>query len=235
LEALRSALFSRVKLFVFDMAGTTVDGTFAVHDSLIQAFRGQNLSIDRTIASRSIAVPKPVGISTILKENFKVEDEKLRNEIHDSFLRHMNAYYASNTEVKEMEGSTELFNHLNAIGVKVVLDTGFGKETADIIIERLQWSKLIAGCITSDLGLPGRPDPAMIHRAMSLVGCQYPNEVIKVGDTPTDILQGKNAGCLCVIGVNSGTFAKELLWQAGADLIVEHPKEIYELIQQNNA
>jgi len=57
------------------------------------------------------------------------------------------------------------------------------------------------------------------------------NNVVKVGDTPADIIQGISAGCSTVIGVCSGAFSAEELSQAGATFLVLSPKEILQLIQ----
>jgi len=100
---------SEIKLFVLDMAGTTVSGTFEVHDSLIKAFKENGYEINRTIAGKSIAVPKPLGISIILKEIFQLESKQLTSDIHDAFLIHINNYYLSSPEVCEMEGSSNYF------------------------------------------------------------------------------------------------------------------------------
>ena len=53
-------------------------------------------------------------------------------------------------------------------------------------------------------GERGRPAPFMIFYAMSQLDVQSVHEVIKIGDTPADMLEGRNAGCRGVIGVLSG-------------------------------
>jgi len=219
------------KLFVFDMAGTTVDGTFEVHNHLIAAFQSQHLTIDQRMASLSIAVPKPVVIARILDTFFSINDPALTETIHAFFLQEINRYYATDASVQEMEGSTLLFEYLRKKGIAVYLDTGFSRETADIIIERLAWEGRIDGSICSDEVSNGRPDPEMIRKAMAQQGIVEAWAVVKVGDTPADIKQGKAAGCGAVLGVDSGTFAREELLDAGADWVVQHPGEILPLIQ----
>lgn len=53
-------------------------------------------------------------------------------------------------------------------------------------------------------GERGRPAPFMIFHAMEKLDVQNVQEVIKIGDTPADMLEGTNAGCRGVIGVLSG-------------------------------
>ena len=50
----------------------------------------------------------------------------------------------------------------------------------------------------------GRPAPFMIFYAMTQLDIQSVHEVIKIGYTPADMLEGTNAGCRGVVGVLSG-------------------------------
>lgn len=53
-------------------------------------------------------------------------------------------------------------------------------------------------------GERGRPAPFMIFHAMEKLDVQNVQEVIKIGNTPAEMLEGTNAGCRGVIGVLSG-------------------------------
>ena len=219
-------ILDSIQLVVLDMAGTTVSDTFSVHDSMINAFQDHKLIIDRKLASNVLAVPKPVGINTILVNHFQIIDELLIEKIHNSFKFHMNSYYRDNEAVSETKNTGKFFTYLKDRKIKIVLDTGFSKETADLIIDRLQWHSVIDGLVCSDDPSIGRPKPDMIFIAMEMVGVSEINNVIKVGDTPNDMLQGKNANCKWTIGVNSGAFSSEELRMSGADLIVDYPYQI---------
>ena len=62
--------------------------------------------------------------------------------------------------------------------------------------------------VTSDEVPRGRPYPDLIHRAMQLAGVRAPWNVIKVGDTPFDLLEGLAANCGLVVGVTYGTHSR---------------------------
>ena len=51
----------------------------------------------------------------------------------------------------------------------------------------------------------------MIHYAMEKFGITDLEEVINVGDTPVDLLFGKNAGVRYALGVCNGTHTREQL------------------------
>ena len=50
----------------------------------------------------------------------------------------------------------------------------------------------------------GRPSPSMILKLMKDNNIYEPNQVIKVGDTYNDILEGINANCFLSVGVLTG-------------------------------
>lgn len=217
------------------MAGTTVDCTFAVHDCLIGAFQKNGFTINRDIASRSIAVPKPIGIRRILREEFDQTEDRIADNILSDFLVFMNVFYRTDPSVKSMKGTEDLFAFLKENNIRIALDTGFARETADVIIKRLNWEGVIDFSVASDEVENGRPYPDMIVKAMRYFGFEKGSEVIKVGDTPADMKQGKNAGCYMTIGVDSGAFSAMELKEAGADRIVQSPDEIIEILEKNAA
>lgn len=220
-----------IRLFVLDMAGTTVDDTFAVHDALIAAFAWKDKNITREQANLSIGVPKPLGIEAILNAYFGPPTLDEVQELHVKFLENIDAYY-QNTPLYPTAGTLELFEYLRSKDIKIVLDTGFSSVTADLIIQRLGWNSLIDGRVCSD-EVPGRPHPDMIFRAMEICGITEALQVVKVGDTPVDLQQGKNAGCSYVIAVDAGTFPKDALAQEKPDFIVRQLNEIIPIIEQH--
>ncbi|MEF8810624.1 MAG: HAD hydrolase-like protein [Bacteroidales bacterium] len=57
-------------------------------------------------------------------------------------------------------------------------------------------------------------------------------EVIKIGDTPADLLSGFNAGCKGNIGVQSGAFTKEKLRECRHTHIIPSVRELPYLIKE---
>jgi phosphonatase-like hydrolase len=133
--------------------------------------------------------------------------------VYAEFVERMNRYYAQDPQVREIAGVSETFRGLRERGVRVALDTGFSRPLADTIISRLGWreSGLLDATVTSDEVERGRPHPDMIFRAMSLTGVTDPAQVVKVGDTPSDLQEGTAAGCGWVVGVTEGSHSREEL------------------------
>ncbi|MEY4660952.1 MAG: Phosphonoacetaldehyde hydrolase, partial [Bacteroidota bacterium] len=76
----------------------------------------------------------------------------------------------------------------------------------------------------------GRPAPYLIHKAMFKLGIQSVHEVIKIGDTPADLLSGFNAGCIGNIGVLSGANSLSTLEKFPHTHIIDAVKDLPELI-----
>jgi phosphonatase-like hydrolase len=123
-------------------------------------------------------------------------------------------YYTNDPSVQPVAGAEEVFHTLRQQGVKVALDTGFDRSIVAAILKRLCWSEtVIDASVSSDEVTQGRPNADMILRAMELTNVADPALVAKVGDTPSDLLEGTNAGCRYVIGVTAGSHTREELEQ----------------------
>lgn len=223
-----------IRLAVLDMAGTTVDCTFAVHDAMISSFEGVGLEIDRKIANACISVPAPLGIRSTLKEQFSNEDESTAEQIHEYFLKFVNHFYKKSSQLRPMPGAESLFEDLRRRGIKVYLSSGFSRQTVDLIINRFKWLKhgMIDGTVASDEVQNGRPFPDMIQKAMQLEGITEGSLVMKVGDTPNDILEGKNAGCGINLAFYSGAYTPQELKASEPDDIIHTLSEVSRLLSE---
>jgi len=152
--------------------------------------------------------------------------------IHEDFTDRMIEFYRSDPSVGEKPGAGETFRRLRQAGVKVALNTGFSRDIAETLINRLGWDRdgLIDGSVTSDEVERGRPHPDMIRRLMMKLGVEDPRRVAKVGDTPADLLEGKNADCGLVVGVTRGSCPREQLEKFPHDYLISAVNELPELL-----
>lgn len=214
-------------LAVFDVAGTTVrDEKFVAlaFRSALTKF-GHVIEIEKLDAVMGLA--KPVAIGIVL--DMDPESDAVL-EIFEAFREEMVRFYQEDDRVEPIQGAVEVFNYLRANGVKVALDTGFDREITDIILERLGWdSSVIDSSITSDEVKQGRPHPDMIQALMAEFRIPSARRVMKIGDTVSDMGEGRNAGCGLVIGVLSGTDTELALEIENPDLILNSVAEMLEL------
>jgi phosphoglycolate phosphatase-like HAD superfamily hydrolase len=71
----------------------------------------------------------------------------------------------------------------------------------------------------------------MIFYAMEKLDIQSVHDVIKIGDTPADMLEGRNAGCRGVVGVLSGPRPVTAWGKYWHTHVIESVKDLPELIE----
>ncbi|MDX2065264.1 MAG: HAD hydrolase-like protein [Fimbriimonadaceae bacterium] len=206
-----------LQLAVFDLAGTTIRDDNAVLRCLVEAIEAAGYVADRDALNARMGIPKPVAIAQTLPD----VPEGLRTAIHSDFRERMIRHYETSPEVGAFDGVEELFAELRARGTRVALDTGFDRETIDVLLMRLGWQAAVDDSIGSDEVSHGRPAPDMVLALMRQFGITDAATVAKVGDTPSDIGEGRAAGCGAVIAVTYGTHTEAQLRAHGPTHIVD--------------
>ncbi|MHB1560447.1 MAG: phosphonatase-like hydrolase [Isosphaeraceae bacterium] len=205
---------SPIELVAFDIAGTTVEDPGVVNRCLRDALAAAGLSLGAAEVNRVMGLPKPLALARLIDGAGRSRDLGEQVEaIHRDFVARALAFYREDPSVREVAGAGELFRSLRAAGLRVALDTGFDRPITDAILRRLGWAEgtAVDAAITSDEVERGRPHPDMILALMRRLGIESPLRVAKIGDTPSDLEEGTNAGCGLVVGVTGGTHSREQL------------------------
>jgi len=209
------------------MAGTTVKDDHEVEKCFMQAAAKTGLQAPRDRVIAMMGISKKLVFQTLWAEQIDKEDPSYVSKVDTSFIEFKqileNHYRTQPVELTE--GCLELFDWLRSQQIKIALTTGFYREVTDIILNRLGWDRgLNANYIGTDDSLiqasitpseiynqEGRPAPYMIQKAMYLLEITDPKQVVCIGDTPSDLAAGRNAGCLYTFGVTNGTHTEEQL------------------------
>lgn len=211
-----------IKLIVFDIAGTTVRD----RDEVLYCFR--RACLETGIMATDARLNALMGVSKL--EVFKMLWQEQLGDVdgmeisakadrsYHLFKEILEAYYHE-APVEPTEGALEIFAWCREKSVKIALNTGFYRAVTDIILGRLGWEvgATIDFVVTSDEVPTGRPAPYMIQAAMVHFGITDPREVVKIGDTPVDLAEGRNAGCLLSLAVTNGTHTAEELAELDGD------------------
>jgi len=205
-----------IDLVVLDMAGTTVQDDDAVNHCLRAALAETGVGVTRDEVNEVMGMPKPVAIALLLERRKypgKSAPAAEVSSIHSDFLQRMISFYRTDPAVREIDGASEIFRQLRQAGLKLALDTGFSRDIVDAILSRLGWAgkELLHATVASDEVPRGRPHPDLVLRAMQLTGVTDARRVAKVGDTPSDLQEGRAAGCGLVIGVTNGSHTRAQL------------------------
>lgn len=233
------------RLVVFDMAGTTVTDRNEVRECFIQAAQNTGLRYTLEQYQPLRGLSKREVFVRLWTDQLGSQSAELADEINTSFAefrRILEDYYRT-APVTPTEGCLECFEWLRSQGIAIGLTTGFYREVADIILSRLGWNKglnsqragtpdtIIQASVTSDEVANGRPAPDMIRRVMELTGVDTPDIVVKIGDTPVDLEEGRNAGCGLTLAVTNGSHTIDQLQGCPNDGLLGSLRELKQYFQ----
>lgn len=221
-----------IKLVIFDMAGTVVDEDNVVYKTLQKAInnKGYDLTLD-LVLEFGAGKEKHQAIKDILKEikvdNFYEEASLIFGDFKELLIK---AYHK--LEVKSYDGVEGLIKDLKKANIKVALNTGYDKSTAQLLLDKMNWKLGIYydALVTADDVVKGRPNPDMIFEAMEILNITNSESVLKAGDSIIDIEEGKNAFCGMTIGVTTGAHTKEQLVSANPTYTVNSLTELKKIL-----
>ena len=219
---------------IFDWAGTTVDyGCFAPVQAFVEVFK--HFGIEPTMEE----VREPMGmlkrdhirtmlgmerISGLWKEkygrNWTEEDvDQLYGVFEEKLLSILDQF----AEVKPYV--LEVVEELRKKGVKIGSTTGYTDKMMNIVVPKAKENGYAPDAWFSPDAVDGygRPYPYMVFQNMKALGIQSVGQVIKVGDTISDIKEGKNSGVF-TIGVIEGS-SEMALTQAEYEALGEKERE----------
>ena len=228
------------RLAVFDMAGTTVRDRNEVRECYIRAAGNTGLQFTPEQYQPLRGLSKREVFVRLWTDQLGNQSAVLASEIDRSyaeFRRILEKYYRT-VPIVPTEGCLECFEWLRRQEIAIGLTTGFYREVTDIILTRLGWDKgldsqyagtpdtIIQASVTSDEVANGRPAPDMIRRVMELTGVDNPRHVIKIGDTPVDLEEGRNAGCGLTLVVTNGSHTVKQLQECPNDGLLGSLQEL---------
>ena len=225
-----------IKMVVFDMAGTTVDEDNVVYKTLQEAIVQHSIPVTLDeVLKHGAGKEKFQAIVDILNQTNNPSCTDLVKEIYDYFIEKLTNNY-KNLEVKALPNVERVFKKLKDQNIKVVLNTGYNRETAESLIKKLGWELSVDYdlLVTASDVKQNRPHPDMILSAMADLNITNPSEVIKIGDSAIDILEGRNANCRINIGITTGAQTREQLSEADPDFIIDDIYSIVEVIDRVN-
>ncbi len=214
------------------MAGTVVNEDNVVYKTLQKAInkKGYLLTLD-FVLEHGAGKEKHQAIKDILRMEEGYDQDEIAKEIFKNFKKMLgNAY--QDLSVTTYEGVEDLIDTLKKLNIKVALNTGYDKNTAQLLLDKMNWAMGIHYdiLITADDVKRGRPDPDMIFEAMDILQINDPSKVLKAGDSIIDIQEGKNARCGMTIGVTTGAHTREQLNSAKPTYVLDSLVELEEIL-----
>jgi len=226
-----------IRMVIFDMAGTTIDEDNLVYKCIRKALEMHNFTTDLdTVLYYCAGKEKLDAIKSVIhKIHPDAVSDNLVFSIYQTFRELLEEAYEI-APVSLFSGAETVFGYLRETDIKIVFNTGYDNPTAMKILQKVNClpGNIIDALVTADMVANARPAPDMIQYALQLYDVSA-LECIKIGDSITDIEEGKNAGVKFTIGITTGAQSFEMLQQAQPDEILDDLVDLIPVIQQLNA
>ncbi|WP_141505618.1 phosphonoacetaldehyde hydrolase [Paenibacillus luteus] len=257
-----------IKAVILDWAGTVVDfGCFAPMHAFLKTFEQAGVPITNEEAREPMGLLKWDHIEAILRKErvkreweFKYGETPVKEDVDRLYAGfEMTLMESLKNFTDPIPGALETVARLREAGLKIGSTTGYTKKMMDVIVPEARRKGYAPDyMVTSDEVKAGRPYPYMIFKNMTELGVYPPESIVKVGDTVSDIHEGKNAGVWTIavimgsseLGLTLAEAAvmdegelmermkrvRQTFGKAGADFIIDYiaelPEEI-ELLERN--
>lgn len=205
----------KIEAVIFDWAGTTVDyGCFAPVQAFVEVFRKAGIEPTMEEVRKPMGMLKRDHIKTMLEmprirdlwvEKYTQEPgesdiDRLYESFEENLMGILDQFAAPKPYVLDAIGK------LRGKGIKIGSTTGYTDEMMAVVVPKAKEAgyEPDAWFSPNSVGNAGRPYPYMIFKNMEVLRITSVENVVKVGDTISDIKEGKNAG-VYTIGVIEGS------------------------------
>jgi len=254
----------KVKTIILDWAGTTVDfGSMAPVAAFREAFNAVGLSPGDDLIRCFMGLPKKEHIRKMLRceemiaafqeRHGQVPGESVVELVYEKFEPAL--FEVLVEHARPIPGVVETIVCLRKEGILIGSTTGYTRAMMDVLMPVSEALGYKPDCVIcpDDVGEIGRPYPYMIWECLKRLGVMDIREVVKIGDTTADILEGRNAGCLSLgviygsnmLGLSKEEYdaakrsernhfaeaARESYNEAGADHIIERFADLPEFLE----
>ncbi len=205
----------KTEAVIFDWAGTTVDyGCFAPVQAFLEVFLAYGIepAVDEVRAPMGMLKRDHIKAMLALPriqaqwqgKYHRPSGEKDVDSLYGLFEEKLMGILDQFAQVKP--GVLECVEELRHRGVYIGSTTGYTDEMMKIVTRKAAEGGYVpdAWFSPNSVGNLGRPYPYMIYRNMERFAVHSVFRVVKVGDTVSDIKEGKNAG-VCSIGILEGS------------------------------
>ena len=210
---------------LFDLDGTLVDTLEDLADAMDRVLRSQGLpGHGRAEYQRMVGH----GIRQLVSAALPA-DRRDERTIDRCFVLMM-ADYGEHDLVKThlYADVPESVTALRAAGLKLAVLSNKADEPTQRIVAALFADGVFDAVAGARPGVPLKPDPAGALLAAARLGLE-PGRMLYVGDSPTDVRTAIAAG-MTPVGVSWGFRTRGELAEAGASVVLDHPRELLGLL-----
>jgi N-acetyl-D-muramate 6-phosphate phosphatase len=208
---------------LFDLDGTLLDSAPDLHAALV-AYCSEVGAPAAPYAKVRQVVSR--GSRAILRCAFEESDEAL----FERMPRYLELYHSMMTRhTRPFEGIDPLLDALESNGLAWGIVTNKPAYLTDDLVHQIGWNKRACAVVSGDTLPVRKPDPAPVLLACERAGLD-PAQCLFVGDDRRDVQAGNDAG-LYSVAVHWGYLDGGDPHAWGADAVLEHPRQLAELLK----
>jgi len=256
-----------IQAVLLDWAGTAVDyGCQAPVEVFVDAMSKRGIEVSREQARGPMGVAKLDHVKAILaldpvriqwNDRYgRLPDDTDAQAIHDGLEETMVETAARHAEL--IPGHLDLVAWLRSRSIAIATGSGYTRRMMEPVLEAAKAQGYVPDSVVlpQDVGA-GRPSPLMAYQSAVRIGRSPLTHFVKIGDTPADMREGRNAGCWSVGYSRCGNefgytrqedaalesaererllgIAASRLKEAGAHYVVEGPWEVVPVLEEIEA
>jgi len=208
------------KYVLFDFDGTLAD----TNDIIVSGLR----ETAKKFLNRDLTADE---LNSILGKYLDEQMRCLSEEHCTNMARHYKEFYKSNQDhmVKEFPGIGEMLKEIRNLGCKTAIVSAKGRNGIEHGLELLKLQEYIDVIVSAYDVENNKPHPEPALKALEMLGGSC-SEAILVGDSPYDILCGKNAG-IATVFVDWTIMPKNEILMLNPDYHIKSPGELVSIVK----
>ncbi|MBQ8572830.1 MAG: HAD-IIIA family hydrolase [Ruminococcus sp.] len=209
------------KLVVFDLDGTLVNSIVDLGNAVNIALKEYNLPL-HPMADYYGFVGN--GMEDLVRRsmNEKGGDDNLYLKVREAFDAYYNAH--SNDNTVPYQGVSELLQKLNEMNIKTAVLTNKAQQFVGDILDKCFPEHSFSAIYGQRQAIKRKPDPEAFELLLKELKVNK-QDCLYVGDSEVDVKTAINAG-IDLVAVTWGYRSVDVLKSAGAEVLVNTPKEI---------
>jgi len=211
------------RAIIFDLDGTLADTLTDIANAVNTALADFGFPGHPVQSYRQM-----VGNGTIKLIERALPDEK--RDFVDKIFAAAQGHYSRNClkNIRLYDGIEETVSELRDKGIRLAVLTNKNQDIAERLVKHFFGGKVFEYIVGSQAGEPVKPDGKATQEIMQSMGLK-PGDFIFVGDSGVDIDTAAAAGIRSV-GVSWGFRGCDELVSHKADIIIDHPKELLNVV-----
>lgn len=219
-----TGLPANIRGVLFDLDGTLLDSAPDLYAALIAQCAEEGMPPPPYAPVREVVSR---GARAVLRCAFADRGEPALEALTPRYLELYQAVMAQQT--RAFDGVDDLLARIEAHGLRWGIVTNKAAFLTEELVGRIGWADRASAVICGDTLPVKKPDPAPVLLACTRAGV-LPANCLFVGDDRRDVQAGSAAG-LYTVAVSWGYLDGGDPHAWGADIVLDHPAELAELLQ----